>query len=415
MEQSRLIHATTDIKRVLGNINGMIKANERKIISSTNISLHTGSAGVLLYGVLYTEIMDDPSFDNMASEIINQMMETLSGHGSISPSFCEGLSGIGWLLLFLKEIDYLDYDPDHFLTDTDRYLNSFLDLFLQEGKWDLLYGYVGIGFYFLKRMNRQSLEKIVHVLDKTVVFHKTGMAWERFEPHFSKDIIDLGLAHGNAGIVVFLSQCYKQGILKDTCQKLLGGVLDFYIDQQQEFDIIGSFWKDFTPIDPNAREIDGPKFSKLAWCYGDLTILNALHQAAETISDREKSGLLKALAIETSKRRGYDESLIKDAFFCHGSSGIMLIYQELFERTGETAFKESADYWLNITLSAFLEQEEQIMALKDPLSESKFELLDGASGIGCALLNRIPAEVFGKLKVQSWKEAFFLFKSSSIN
>ncbi|MGN8056104.1 lanthionine synthetase LanC family protein [Pedobacter sp. 22163] len=414
MRLKKPTYVNPDIYRILNDINRMIKANEEEIISNQNIYLHTGSAGVLLYAILYNEILDDSFFDELPLGIINQIMDIVSGRDGVSPSFCEGLSGIGWLLIFLKEIDYVDFDTDDFLADTDLYLNSFLDVFIQESKWDTLYGYIGIGFYFLKRMNRQSLEKIVFALNRTIVTQSTGMAWERFEPYFSKNIIDMGLAHGNSGIIVFLSECYKNGILRDTCRKLISNVLNFYLSQRQDFYNIGSFWKDFIPAHDGYRENDEPKFSKLAWCYGDLTILNALHQAAVTLSDHQNSNLLKAMAIETSKRRDFDDSLVKDAFCCHGSSGIMLLFQELYERTGEIAFQESAEYWLSVTLSAFGKQEKQLMALKDPFSEYKFELLEGISGIGCALLNRTQRKTIRNTGVQSWKEAFFLFNSLSV-
>lgn len=381
------------------------------LTSEDNIGLLTGSSGSLLFLVLYSMVTENNSIEEKAEQVLDDILGKLAEAENSSPSHCEGIAGIAWSLLFLYEIHYLNEPSDDFFDDCDRLLTVYLDLFLKEEKWDLLYGAIGIGFYFLKRSNEVEVKKIIKFLERIAVSEDNQIKFKRHEPYFERLIYDTGFAHGNAAVLLFVTRAYKAGILLNECKTLISGMITFYDKNVHKYDVEGCYWPDFMEMDNSIK--DQQTYSRIAWCYGDLMILNTLYTASEAIGDIEGSIRYLDMLEVTSGRTSYTTSLVKDPHICHGSAGIALVYEKLYHSTSRKAFKLAADYWISVTISAFvpgsvLGDQTSVHSLPF-IDENKNEFLDGLAGVGLVALSRVYREKFQQLGLNSWTQMVFLF------
>jgi hypothetical protein len=117
---------------------------------------------------------------------------------------------------------------------------------------------------------------------------------------------------------------------------------------------------------------------------------------ARALSDGELERTVLELAREAA-RRPVEHCGVREASFCHGSTGLGHLYNRLYQATGEPLFKEAATSWIHWTL----EQHQPGEGLGgyffwypvDPTDETKGNvhvpnggLLSGASGIALTLL-----------------------------
>jgi hypothetical protein len=403
--------------KLLEEITNLINSKRIELCQSQNISLHTGSSGALLFLTLYNEVFCNQEAEITVAKLIEHHIDVIKYSKNLQPDFCEGIAGVCWLLTYMKEINCIDYNAKTFFEECDNYLSISLEKLILQDNWDLLYGALGIGFYFLKRKKNAEVRKIIGFLKNKAVFYDKEIAWLRYEEYFSQFVIDTGFAHGNAGIICFLTQCYRNKIAKSTCEELLNGALNFYLKYIQNESIVGSYWKDFIEIQETVSGWRNPKFSKLAWCYGDLNILNALHYASQIIKNKSCETLFLSMMKKVALRRSQDTTLIDEPYTCHGSSGAALVFQSVFERTSEKVFKEAQSYWLDVTEDLFAAKKSSYSNFNlgssffaDKENLDQISLLSGVSGVGLTILDSKYATTFKRAKFSDWKEAFFLFK-----
>jgi hypothetical protein len=130
----------------------------------------------------------------------------------------------------------------------------------------------------------------------------------------------------------------------------------------------------------------------LAWCYGDAGIAATLLVAADAVGQvawrTEAIAIARAAACRPPHRSG-----IVDAGLCHGSAGLMLIFQRFYMATGEGGFLDAAQAWCQRTLAqrrpghgvgGYQSWEPQTGA--GFVWKDRPGLLTGAAGIGLALL-----------------------------
>ncbi len=139
------------------------------------------------------------------------------------------------------------------------------------------------------------------------------------------------------------------------------------------------------------------KFSRLGWCYGDLSLAFMLIHSGRALNNATWTDKGIAIALQTTKR-DFENSGCDDAPFCHGTTGLIHQYHRLFKATGNTAFKQAADKWYEETIKHFykptssssgyffytydLETDQQIAVVNDGL-------LEGNAGIALIYLSYI--------------------------
>jgi lantibiotic modifying enzyme len=309
-----------------------------------------GRAGIIIIQSMLFEANED---EPIKREIENNLSIVLAGLETdpYISSYCDGLAGIGWMFLFLGERGHLDINLDEFLAPLDSLLEG--ELKIQNGSnfFDILHGSLGIALYFLKRGRHDIAKSFVLHLESSATTIGDGIAWKTFsKSKQGSSEYNLGLAHGNVSILYFLAKCYKAGIMRDQCLALLKKGINFYFNCMNEEEGYNSFFPNTFENNRATTKDDTTKFSRLAWCYGDIGILHTLYIIASAIDDIELTKRTTYLLESTTRRKDLFANKVVDACFCHGSSGIAYIYWNLYKHSKNVTFLDSAKYWTEVTL-----------------------------------------------------------------
>jgi len=273
-------------------------------------------------------------------------------HLPLRPGLYGGLAGVAWMTEHTYDRTMHDEKSESgdANEEVDRALTNLVERRPWEREYDLIGGLVGFGVYFLERLPRPSaryaLGQIVERLDELARITEVGICWytpvtrlpewqQRIAP---KGYYNLGLAHGIPGIVALLSRCIRNAISVDVCSRLLTGTVDWLLAMEKpaghgcRFDV----WVTHTRASERA--------SRLAWCYGDVSVAMALYSAGVATRTSRWIDLSHNILIECGDRLD-DRSGIQDAGICHGSAGLAHIYNRFFQDSGDLRFRRLAEHW----------------------------------------------------------------------
>ena len=364
-----------------------------------SVGVMGGLAGIsLLQSLYYQHIPDERYLDKLhqSIELINDKIKTGQG---MMPTYCGGIAGYGWLINYLKENDLIEIDMEDYFAEIDSYLYKHLLLMLETENFDPLHGAVGMGFYFIKRGNVEAIERIIDELYNNRINIGNHYSWIMKDFANKKDVINFGVAHGIPGILLFLYKCYQKNICIQKCREMIKENISFFL---KYINLSGtpSFFPysiDFNEIMQYDRQYNR---SRLAWCYGDLGILYVFSHLSKDFPIQMD---IYCMLEHVARRRGEGETLVSDAAFCHGTSGIAHLYYRFFLQTGNSCFEETCNYWLKRTLSMGNNPEGTAGFL---FPENKnilpLDLLTGISGIGSVLLSFMNPDLI------HWDESLFL-------
>jgi hypothetical protein len=146
--------------------------------------------------------------------------------------------------------------------------------------------------------------------------------------------------------------------------------------------------------------------SRLAWCYGDLGIANALYYYGNSINEKTITDFSFEVILNTTKRRTLEDSYVIDTCFCHGSSGVSHIYNSIFSKSNMAEFKDASNFWMNETLKN-AKYEDGLAGYKtfSPPQhggwKNKIAVLEGIAGNGLAMIAYLSNQY-------DWDECFLL-------
>ena len=368
-----------------------------------SFGLYSGKFGILLFLFYYSKFTKNEKHrlltENYAERLFNQFLSETKIH-----TFCDGLSGILYLFEILRDNYFIDLDISNSQLLLDNYLIARMRFDIQQQSYDFMHGALGVGLYFLKKeTNPQCIEELLYFLYQTAEKETDNQIFKwKSTLDFEKNLIgyNLSLSHGISSIIIFLSRVINSGKKDEIIMEMLIGSVNYVLSLQKDFSENGSCFPHY--IVSNSSEPVSK--SRLAWCYGDLGISMALWQAGNAINNKE----WKEKGIETlqhsTKRRTFDESLIRDAGICHGSVGLAMIYRRMYLNTNGNEFQETTNYWINQTLhfSYFEDGLVGFKSLEKDRWKSDYSLLTGISGIGLVLMSCITEDVY------NWDEIFLL-------
>lgn len=129
-------------------------ANHLIINSSflTDLSLFHGKIGVVLFFYKYAQYTKNPVYEEFAGELLDEIFNEI--HDNIGMDFENGLSGIGWGILYLLENQYIAGHPNDILEDIDMKLMEVNLLRLRNGSLER--GIAGFSVYFSSRLSFQG-------------------------------------------------------------------------------------------------------------------------------------------------------------------------------------------------------------------------------------------------------------------
>ncbi|HEY0784065.1 MAG TPA: lanthionine synthetase LanC family protein, partial [Thermoanaerobaculia bacterium] len=259
--------------------------------------------------------------------------------------------------------------------------------------YDLVGGLVGLGVYALERLprpgGRECLERVIALLAARAERTVEGVTWrtpQRYVPadlrgQYPEGYYNLGIAHGVPGVVALLAAAET---VERWRRDLLDGAVAWLLARQLP-DGASRYAYTAAPGDP-------PTPARLGWCYGDLGVAVALLAAARraAIADWERAAL--ALARFAASRSPESAETV-DAGLCHGTAGLLHLFNRAYQATGDPLLCDAALAWFERTLElrrpgegvgGFLSWEPDETGKKGWRSAPG--LLTGAAGVGLALL-----------------------------
>jgi lantibiotic modifying enzyme len=392
----------SDRSKIKENLLDIISACEDLDEKDTGSGFLTGRAGVLLFlSTAYKEGVFSDSKNKLESLVNSIVGEELSREAEKSITLCDGQVGIFYVLLFLYDSNLLDNSKISYLDLYDSLIIEKVFSEIEENKLDLLHGALGmisyliyrfnLGFILVDKMNH-FLNGIIGAIDrKKISFQEIGFVWKsKFDSVNDASKFNLGAAHGLASLLLFfskLSKLEKVSLNFSLLQTLITGCLSTFkiifiqnvrIQQQSIFPSFCSF-----------KEVDRSNSTRLAWCYGDLSIGYSIIMGAKSIGDKIFFNLGKRICLNTTKRIHKNAGVL-DAGFCHGASGLAVLYDLIRKETNDPLFEDSIKYWAIRSLK-FAQFEDGLAGYKtynnDHIEwENNYSLLEGISGIGYSYL-----------------------------
>lgn len=354
-----------------------------------------GYAGTILYSYQLYRLTSSEIYLYDVHEKIQLVLQNINLIKSAI--FSNGYSGICWMLRYLAEQGVLENSNiDESLEELDNYSLLNLKYLSAIGNFDFLHGSLGIAYYFARfhsSLTHEALEYFIESLDqKKIVVGDNEFAW-LYDTYSNGqrigNVYNLGMAHGMASLVYFLSFCIEKEIRISKCLELLNGLINFYLRNQNHNQNGSSFFSYW--IDPSKKEIQD---SRLAWCYGDMGISIALLKAGKILKRQDVTSFALKIANHCADRSLSEKNTVKEANICHGTAGLLYMFFQIYNYTHDNKYKEVAEIWYRETIKrshhqgpyagfelpdAFVSKENSSIAVS---------LLDGISGIGIALLSQ---------------------------
>ncbi|MNK08294.1 Lanthionine synthetase C-like protein [compost metagenome] len=364
-----------------------------------------GAAGIALFRLYADRYLLSEENTALTDALISSIIDSIAQTKSYS--FSDGIAGIGWFLNHIQKNELQDLGLDPLLNVLDTILENPLRYELERGNYDYITGSLGIALYYLGRDTEASRELVAYTIRKLEKqahqITPESIAWALPEVETDEQsVYDLGLCHGNASILAFLLKTHEAGIEQEITQKLINGVVNYFLTIARETpEISGSYW-------PNLEDGRTGIKSRLAWCYGDVGIAITILRAGILTGNEEwREKAVEVLELN-AKRRELKANQILDAGLCHGAAGLAFMFGEAGKLSQNAVLMETATYWLEQTL-AFDTHPDGIAGYKTYF-EGQNEVfyypaagfLEGVSGVGLGMIGILVPEASG------WKECLFL-------
>lgn len=271
------------------------------------------------------------------------------------PGLFSGFSGVAWAANYVaSETTSGQFDEGSY-EEIDETILQYVLRRDSPVPYDLIDGLVGLGCYALSRLQHTSASRcfqaILGRLHSTAQWTRYGAAWptdpatlnEEARREFANGAFHLGMAHGLAGVISFLSFADSKGVLDNDGRQLLHGAGSFLMAHRQ-VGRSGTFARSVHVGQPA-----GPV--NWSWCWGDPGIAISLFSAGQALGESGWEdvavGVMRDLAAHEPWREGsFDVSL------CHGYAGIGHMFNRFYHLSGDDSFAEAARRALRLTLNS---------------------------------------------------------------
>jgi len=225
------------------------------------------------------------------------------------------------------------------------------------GEWtrdyDLVRGLVGLGVYALERgdAGHALAVRVLDQLERLARPRGAGVAWrtgpELLPPHQREVAPDgywnLGLAHGQPGVVALLARYLVRGIEPARTRRLLDAAVAYQLGIEVPEGAHTPAWIVDGTDQPSSAD-------RLAWCYGDLGVAVALYAAGEATDHAGWRDRALALARRCA-RLSLERAQVFDAGLCHGTAGAAHVFHRMFVASGDAELGAATRTWLDRTLA----------------------------------------------------------------
>jgi len=375
------------------------------------VGLLTGESGKGLYALCEvlanTECKE--AFVEYLENVINYCLRRLSEDEIAAPlSLAEGLPGTCILLNLLKKEGLLDKATTASLYELENLLlksvNEDKNIYSQLG-YDYFYGLTGLGTYFLtysSHSKRKSIiKKICSQLIRAAISDSNGLRWKD-DFHFGTQTYNLGIAHGILSVIVFFSKVIQHSLGDKDLVLILHRTVQWFLKQENDNNHLFRF---SCTVGKNGEGRNSN--NRLAWCYGELTIVICLIHAYKATKEEAYFQKALSIALTTVEKRG-DEFVTRtknglyEGGLCHGIAGISYAYFVISRYFNNQVFFDCHQYWEGLlnerSPHSFVNNAAGFYKItlvpeSEPEIQPKLSLIDGAAGGGLYILTVAHPEI----------------------
>lgn len=375
-------------------VNKLLSSIARSVAEDKDLhdGLFVGDLGKVLFLCYYCKHITPYEYKKSIRDLINsKRINDWLNYNDTDYSFAEGLIGKAWGVKHLLKNGFIE--DNNFIEVSDSLiLNKSVEL-LEKGIIDFLYGGLGGILYFLEKEASKDttyyITRIIDTIEELSIETKDGIYWKNKMwtdiENVDDNDVNLGLAHGVPSVIILLSHLFSKDYAKDQCYRLITKATTWLLRQELAFTENNLSMFSYSYEQGTKNET-----SRLAWCYGDLGIATAFWYAGKSL----KSSMLISKALDifgyAAKRRDLSENSVEDAAFCHGTIGIMHIFNRVYQETNDPQYREAATYWLHRSIDwSRIDQKSETYSFWSARTQwtTSPALLDGISGIGLSLLS----------------------------
>ena len=292
----------------------------------------------------------------------------------LTSSLYSGFVGIAWAVELVDQL--LGTGDENPSGDIDDALARLLGKYPEQAPYDLVHGLTGLGVYALARWPRpgaaQCVLGVIEQLARRARDDRDGIFWltppsSHCHAYWSGGV-DLGVAHGIAGVIPFLARAHRLDLARQTVRPLLDGAVDWLLAHMID-----------TASGPTVPYLvaDGvePAPARSAWCHGNPGVAVALLLAARDAAESAWAAVATELAMTAAIRPPYQAG-VTDAGLCHGSAGLAHLFNRMYQLTAEPVLADAARFWIERTF--------ELCFAAGPACKGP-GLLEGVAGVALAM------------------------------
>lgn len=363
-------------------------------------ALGSGYLGHALLLAYTGEALEEVEWKQAADRIVTAALVDVSKQPLVVPGLFGHAVGLGWVTAHLAR-QFNWFEPVS-LDELDSELMEYASASRTRTNYDLISGLVGIGLYGLERLPSDAgfnlVQSVVGALALNSMKDGHDLTWMTPPSDVDPDLrrlypaglFNFGVAHGIPGVIGFLARVVEAGVADDRAIDMLRRSTAWLVNHR---------------LAPNSPSVFSARTdlacvglpSRMAWCYGDPGILPQLFASARVLGDPAVESFALAVGVQSLRRVNDRLHGVIDPALCHGSSGLLQVYNRLWQSTGDTRFRDFAVYWLNDTLARrevgrgaagfpFVTPDPPPGATYEKAPEWQLGFLEGISGIGLAML-----------------------------
>jgi lantibiotic biosynthesis protein len=262
--------------------------------------------------------------------------------------FLNGSTGVAWAIEHLAAIQGIDIGGVNDEVDC-----ALLEVVGRESwryQYDLFAGLIGLGIYAGERSARSGERSlftlVIESLEACADVGPVGLVW-KIDPRIAQcpeddcagPYVNMGLAHGMASIIAFLSYASTLTPVQPRALALLGGAVEWFVSHRCADSCLHAFPMTIGVREPGAAGATVPPIA--SWCYGDMGISTALSRAAVCLEDAS----LSQLAVTIGLRAAGSTSPRGEHGICHGTAGTAHMLNRLYQQTGDERLRLAAVHW----------------------------------------------------------------------
>jgi hypothetical protein len=301
------------------------------------------------------------------------------------------MSGFGWMLKYLYRKGIIE-DPKEHIQSLSTPITLFLKREINLKNFDLFSGANGPMLFFLQENPPDNFNHIVNYyisgLVNSASYDNYGIKWlsagYKNGVTYEKNVLNFGIPHGMAGILLLLIQLdrFDDFQIKKIINQVVTSMVSRLNLDDKEHQIPNMIFEDGSISDSKV----------MGWCYGVLSVGYALLKAAIMINDDITRLLsIKILKQSLSFNLQYDGSENKYSL-CHGSTSIAYMYFKIFTLINDPEFLSKSFEWVNICLRNLPADNNEESLIKQINFNYKNSLMYGLPGSLISLISIVEHE-----------------------